>query len=145
MPSMKKSEELSPRGRRGSLTVGEHAESLEAIRQLVAMHSILIDDGTTVSDSEEGETNDRDNVNVKEIDDLGWEKPLGGRLEGLISEQDPRDPEFTRYRTGGGGGAQFFPDERSLGDHECTITSQEGDEKRAVSSTAGMLVVTPPP
>ena len=111
MPSMKKSEELPPRRRRGSLTVGEHAESLESIRQLIATHSILIDECTTVSDSEEGGANDLDNddtANVKEIDQVGCERLLEERLEGLISDQGPRDPEFTRYTTGGGG-SQFFP------------------------------------
>ena len=44
MPSLKTIEDLPREERRGSMTVGEHAESLNSIRQLLAMHTSVVEE-----------------------------------------------------------------------------------------------------
>ena len=85
MPALRNPKDLPPcRTRRAS--DGETV-SLETIRHLLGTHAILIDNGTTVSDTEDPLF-------------VGPEKTFGERSEGLRSEQDERIDVSDRYTTG---------------------------------------------
>ena len=93
------------------MTVGEHAESLNSIRQLLAMHTSLVEeDWIVIEETRLGKDMAAVEKDVVALEiaqqSTGCEKPLGERLEGLMCDQDPKDPEFRMHRTGGGG-AQF--------------------------------------
>ena len=126
-PELKTMEDILREEKRGSMTVEEHAESLTAIRDLLTIHSIWIDEDETAARIVEQGT--------------GVEKPLHERLGGLMSNQDGTDPDFRTHSTGGGG-AQFSPDDRPLDEGEdVEVVEKEG--KGQVVTDAVSLV--PPP
>ena len=100
------------------MTAEEHAESLAAIRELLAMHSRRV--------GEDGE------VAGEVLQVSGAEKPLHERLEGLQSNQDCTDPEFRTHRTGGGG-AQFSPDARPLDEGKGVEAVEKEDQGQVVT------------
>ena len=95
------------------MTAGEHAASLNSIRHLLAMHASWVEEGR-------GASEEANQVSC-------GEKPLSERLEGLKPSQDYADPEFRMRRTGGGG-AQFSPDARPLGEGECVEVLEKAEE-----------------
>ena len=123
-PAMKTMEDILREEKRGSMTAEEHAESLTAIRELLAIHAIWVD--------EDGEA-------AGEADQVaGVEKPLHERLGGLKPNQDCTDPEFRMHCTGGGG-ADFSPDARPL-DEGKGVEAVEKEDQGQVATEAVSLV-----
>ena len=108
------------------MTVEAHAESLTAIRELLAIHALWVD---------------ADGEAVEKVDQVvGVEKPLRERLDWLKSNRDVTDPEFWTHSTGGGG-AQFSPDARPLGEGKGVEAVAKEDRGQVV--TEGVSLVSP--
>ena len=124
MPALKTKEDLAKEEKRGSLTVGEHAESLTAKRDLLATHAAWREeDGDAVG-------------KVEPV--VVTEKTLHERLDGLKSKQDVIDPEFRKHCTGGGG-APFLPDTQPLGEGKCVEAVEKEDRGQVVTEAVSLV------
>ena len=102
--------------------------NLGELRELVEIHLILVGQDACVTTSD---------------DPHGWEpgETMGESLEGLASERDTIAGGFSRYRTGGGG-ANFKPDERPMGE-VYAIEISRGENADIHSSVAPQGVISP--
>ena len=96
----------------------ERAESLTAIRDLLATHAAWIEE---------------DGDSVEKVEPVVViEKTLHERLDGLKSKQDVIDPEFRTHCTGGGG-AQIFPDTQPLDEGKGVEAVEKEDRGQVVT------------